>query len=294
MDKPIIQRFPTEIFGQPFTNNSKTAIEIISKQFCPYLKSECKKPRKSEPHIKVGVCSIGYKGFLSDYEPIIICPHRLNEEIVFRTIRHFYFPKWQSFSIVQEVSMGVGGSIDFVAVNHSERGLIDDFLCIEFQAGGTTGTPWQAVLDFKKHGRFLQTSYPYGINWANEFMKTMMQQVYKKGKIIETWKRKMIFVVQDVAIEYLRKAVDVSGLRDARQEDSIHFCSFKMNWVGDKWELKFSERLSTDVEGINKILGGAGMNEYLTIENFKDNILRKGISDGIYQNKVKGQLSILF
>jgi len=33
----------------------------------------------------------------------------------------------------------------------------------------------------------------------------MMQQAYKKGKIIDHWKRKIIFVVQDIAIDYLIK-----------------------------------------------------------------------------------------
>ena len=38
-------------------------------------------------------------------------------------------------------------------------------------------------------------------------MKTMMQQVYKKGQVIETWNKKIVFVIQDVALEYLENAV---------------------------------------------------------------------------------------
>ena len=59
------------------------------------------------------------------------------------------------------------------------------------------------MIEFKKDRAFKNDSYNYGINWANEFMKTMMQQVYKKGKIIHSWGRKIIFVVQDLAIDYL-------------------------------------------------------------------------------------------
>ncbi len=57
-----------------------------------------------------------------------------------------------------------------------------------------------------KYGHY-KNAYTYGLNWANEFMKTMMQQVYKKGQVIETWNKKIVFVIQDVALEYLENAV---------------------------------------------------------------------------------------
>ena len=36
---------------------------------------------------------------------------------------------------------------------------IEDFLCVEIQAAGTTGTPWQAVMDFKRTGSFQEETY---------------------------------------------------------------------------------------------------------------------------------------
>ena len=279
--EPTIYRFPTEIFGHPFTDHSQIAKEGLDKQYCPYLKDTCKKPRKSEPHIKVGMCSVGYKGFLNQFKPIIICPHRFLENEVFESVKRIYLSSWNSLEWVSEVGMGVGGNVDFVAIN-KDGNTIRDFLCVEFQAAGTTGTPWAALLDFKKNGRYSKEVYNYGINWANEFMKTMMQQVYKKGFIIRNWGRKIVFVIQDVAIDYLNSAVDTSELRDFNDKDEIHFMTFKLVWVNDRWALKFNNIVCTNVEGINKILGGAHKELYPTEKEFKNNILLKGKKDGIF------------
>lgn len=193
VNKPKIKKYPTEIFGHPFCDNTDKAKLALKDQYCPFLDDECKKPRKSEPKIKVGICSVGYKGAFSDnYQPVIICPHRFNVPNIFTAIQQKYLSHWDNIEWVKEIDMGVGGSVDYVAINRDKRtGKIKDFLCIEFQAAGTTGTPWDAVLDFKKNRNFSKDNYPYGINWANEFIKTMMQQVFKKGKIIEYWKHRI-------------------------------------------------------------------------------------------------------
>ncbi len=275
MQEPNITNHPTEIFGYPFTDHSSKARSAQEQQFCPFLHDTCKKPRKSEPHIKVGICSAGFKGsFLEQTKPIILCPHRFDTRIVFDTLQQQYLPDWDTVEWVKEVSIGVGGSVDFVAAK-LHNGEVEDFLCVEFQAAGTTGTPWQAVLEFKATRAFADSSYPYGINWANEFMKTMMQQVYKKGKIVEHWKRKIVFVLQDVGLDYLRSACDTSGLRLANDNDPVHFCTFRLSWNKNKWELEFVEKVSTDIEGINRILGGTLAEQYPSTLDFKQNILRK-------------------
>jgi len=275
MKEPELNKFPTEIFGHSFTDNSLSAVNDLENQYCPYLKRECKKPRKSDPSTKVGICSVGYKGeFLNKAIPVIICPHRFETQYIFDTIKQNYFPNWKNVKWASEVSIGVGGSVDYVAVNYDNNKIID-FQCIEFQAAGTTGTPWQAVLDFKEHRKFLQNSYPFGINWANEFSKTMMQQVYKKGKIVEHWKRKIIFVFQDVGLDYVRNVCNTSSLRPSNDKDPIHFCTFSLQWKDEDWDFQIKEKVSTDVEGINKILGGALSDDYPSIERFIENISRK-------------------
>lgn len=278
MKEPKVAKFPTEVFGHPYTENTeqtKQAKDDLQNQYCPFLKTECKKPRKSEPQIKIGTCSVGFKGkFLDRHLPIIVCPHRFDVSIIFQTIQQNYFEQWQNVKWVREVNLGVGGSVDFVAAEIVNN-QIDDFLCVEFQAAGTNGSPWQAVLDLKKHGKFQQSSYKFGINWANEFVKTMMQQVYKKGKIVTLWQRKVVFVIQDVGLGYIRKNCDTSGLREKNDDDPIHFCTFKLVWKETFWDFELSEMVSTDIEGINKILGGALEDEYPSVEQFIARIQRK-------------------
>ncbi|MGI9558379.1 MAG: NotI family restriction endonuclease [Thermodesulfobacteriota bacterium] len=283
MKEPDIKKFPTEIFCHPYTEKSKKSKNAIKDQYCSFIGGTCVKPRKSEPSIKIGVCSLGYKGsFAQEYSPVIVCPHRFKEEVVFESLQKLYLKGWgNSLKWVTEVSMGVGGSVDYVAVDICKNGTVEDFFCFEFQAAGTTGSPWQAVLDYKKQGRFSKDVYQYGINWANEFVKTMMQQVYKKGKIIESWNRKLVFVVQNVALDYIRSAVDTSELRSARDSDPIHFCAFQMVWKRNMWVLELNEVASTSLEGINKILGGARGTLYPSVEDFKSNIIKKGRVDGL-------------
>lgn len=277
MQEPKITNHPTEIFGYPFVDLSSEAHDARQEQFCPFLDGECKKPRKSQPKIKIGVCSVGYKGkFLKKTSPIIICPHRLEEKIVYDTIEKLYFENRalkNKIQWVSEVSCGVAGSIDFVATKVGDEG-IEDFICVEFQAAGTTGTPWEAVLDFQKTDGFIRKNYEYGINWANEFVKTMMQQVYKKGMVMESWGKKIVFVLQDVGLDYIISATDASDLHEVTDDDSIHFCTFKMIWNEDSstWRLVFDKRMGTNTEGIRKILGGSTKDKFPTVDEFKENI----------------------
>ncbi len=103
----------------------------------------------------------------------------------------------------------------------------------------------------------------------------MMQQVFKKGKIIQHWKQKIVFVLQDIGLQYIKTATDTSGLRPANDKDSIHFCTFSLEWTNDKWAFQFAERVSTDIDGVNRILGGALSDNYPSVDKFIENIERK-------------------
>ncbi|MBE7468587.1 MAG: hypothetical protein DPW09_23030 [Anaerolineae bacterium] len=284
MPEPIIKRYPLELFGYPYTDQSETAQQVRAEQYCPFLGGICKKPRKSEPHIKIGICSVGYKGeFSGKFLPVIICPHRFDTPLLFKAIEEDYFGPLAADEKVMwatEVSLGVAGSVDYVAVKVKEEGIIDitsDFVCVKLQAAGTTGTPWQAFLEHKQTGKFQSDSYKYGINWANEFLKTMMQQVYKKGVIIESWGKRMIFVIQDVALAYLRNACDTSGLRPADPADPVHFYTFSMKWDDNSnaWLLELDKKVSTNTEGIRRILAGANKDTFPTLDKFMSNVARK-------------------
>jgi hypothetical protein len=284
MQRPVLSKRPTEIFGCPYLGDTSDLKTDITQQYCPFIKGTCVKPRKSEPHIKVGICTIGYKGdFLTNYEPVIICPQRFKENVMFDVIRKKYLPRWTNIEWIQEVNIGVGGSVDYVAITRDKSNKITDFFCVELQAAGTTGSPYPAITDIRETGAFQRESYNFGINWANEFSKTMMQQAYKKGKIVNHWGRKIVFVLQDCGLKYIKTACDTSRLQPANEKMPIDFCTFSLAWDSSQnsWKLRFAGIESTDIEGINLMLGGATVEEYLTEEEFIQNIVRKGIADEI-------------
>ncbi|MDR2169689.1 MAG: hypothetical protein LBP59_06070 [Planctomycetaceae bacterium] len=284
MQKLILKKQPSEIFGNPYLEGTNELKDEIQQQYCPFIKGTCVKPRKSEPHIKVGICSLGYKcDFIDGFEPVIICPQRFKENIMFDTIRKKYLSCWTNIEWISEVNIGVGGSVDYVAITKDKNNKIIDFFCLELQAAGTTGSPYPAIVDIRETGKFQRDSYNFGINWANEFSKTMMQQAYKKGKIVNHWGRKIVFVLQDVGLKYIHSACDTSKLQQNTKEMPVDFCTFKMIWDTnqDKWTLSFDTIVSTDIDVINLMLGGAKVDMYLTEEEFITNIIKKGIADEI-------------
>jgi hypothetical protein len=111
----------------------------------------------------------------------------------------------------------------------------------------------------------------------------MMQQAYKKGKIINHWGRKIVFVLQNIGLEYIKSACDTSRLQQRAENMPIDFCTFKMLWDTnqDCWRLGFDTIFSTDIEGINLMLGGAKVEEYLIEDEFILNIIKKGVADEI-------------
>lgn len=280
-------KFPIEIFCYDYENKTESCQLAIRQQYCKYIKGTCVKPRKSMPQIKVGICSTGSTvNKNKQIHPVIICPQRFKEESMFETIREKYLSNWKNVKWIQEVNIGVGGNVDYVAVEVDEHDRVKDFLCVEIQAAGTTGTPYPWVKELIEIGHYTDSrKRSYGINWANEFTKTMMQQAYKKGKIVESWHRKIVFVVQDLAIEYLQATTDCSKLSSYNPDYPVDFCTFNLAWKeGKEWTLVFNNIRSTTIEGINRIIGGANVSEYLTEKEFIVNIVRKGINDGILQN----------
>lgn len=274
---------PLEYFGYNCFDNSSSAILARKQQYCKFIKSTCVKPRKSEPHIKVGICTVGSTvNRESQVEPVLICPQRFKEDIMFETIRQHYLAKWDNVKWVTEVNLGVGGNIDYVAVELGKNGKINNFLCVEIQAAGTTGSPYGYIKEFLAYGKFIN-SYTFGINWANEFSKTMMQQAYKKGRIIAHWNRKLVFVLQDLALKYLIKANDCSSLTSYNEILPIDFCCFAASKnIHGNLSLSPHSIYSTSLDGIQQMLGGSPEDEWLTQEDFIKNIWKKGLEDGIF------------
>ncbi len=282
-----IGKFPIEVFCHDYEDRSDAARLDRQQQYCRYIKGTCVKPRKSEPDRKVGICTLGATvNHGRQLHPVMICPQRLKEESMFEAIRQNYLRQWSNVKWVKEVNIGVGGSVDYVAVEVDDNDVVTNFLCVELQAAGTTGTPYQYVEELRQLGHYTNArKRQFGINWANEFSKTMMQQAYKKGKIMESWGRKIVFVLQDLAMQYLKGATDCSLLTNYNPQSPVDFCTFALQWDNaNGWHMVFDEISSTTIDGISLMLGGASVSSYPTVDEFIVNIVRKGIADGVLEN----------
>lgn len=284
--KPEIVKAPIEIFGHPYTaivQKDAEALYHLKCQFCPFSNKQCFKFRKSNPEEKIGICSVGYKGSKSDYfEPVIICPNRFEgpSSPIFDDLKEKFFPNWKNVVWTKEVNMGSTGNADFVAIDYDEDGeTIKDFICIEIQAGGTTGTPYPGLEDIINKGEYKPGGYKFAINWANEFLKTMMQQAYKKGTLVSQWGKKVIFVVQNIAMNYIG-VHDNSAYRQS-MDDPIIFAAYALTWDEKKqwFALKFDNWYSTDLEGVSKILANQ-TEKQMSKKDFMKMILSKAKKDG--------------
>ena len=279
MPKPT-GKIPYEIFGHSTGEPvNEEANQHFNEQHCRFIGAECLKPRKSQPETKIGSCIVGYRVKKTDYQPIIICPYRFNEDIVFRSIEEQYFPG-QKVKWIKEVKLGDRGSIDYVAAIPNGSGNLNDFLCVEFQAAGTTGTPWPGIEHFRVHHTAEgMPDMKYGINWANEYVKTLMQQINKKGSLIEEWGKKIVVVIQDAGIEYIMS--QGKGIGEFDMSKSVHFLSFKLDYTNSGWTLTPSKRYSADMKGIKEVLISEG-GKKVTAEAFEEKILKKGEKDKVW------------
>ena len=207
-NEPQIGKYPTELFGHPYTaytSRDKSAISDMHDQRCPFIDKECIKFRKSNPEQKIGTCSLGLslrsitKGHEVGFAPCVVCPHRLDAGGLMQNLKHMVFGG-RPVKVVDEVDMN-GGKFDHVLIHCGPKDTIKDFCCVEFQTSGTTGTPWNAVVDIKSRGRYTKDAYPYDFNHANQYQKTMMQQVFKKGRVTETWKKHLLILLQDTGLK---------------------------------------------------------------------------------------------
>ncbi len=275
MPKPT-GNIPYEVFGLS-TGEELSAKDIsdISRQHCPFLQSECTKFRKSEPEVKIGSCVLGHSE-----KPVIVCPERFKVTIVFRTIEEQYFGGRKAIW-VPEVSLGDRGNIDYVAALPNENNDLEDFLCVEIQANGTTGTPWAGIYHFRtKHTMKGAPQTEYGFNWANEFTKTLTQQLLKKGTLIEQWNKKIVVVLQDSGLDYIKN--QGQGVRNYHESDSVHFMPFSMDYKDNHWTLSaLSQKYSANMDGIIKSLTSES-EDPISIEEFKQRILNKGEQNKIW------------
>ena len=252
--QPDIGKYPVEFYGE-FYANREEAEEGMEEDHCPFLGDTCKKRRKSAGE-SIGTCSVGYRGQgQAEYKPHCICPHRFETDEVLSEVESLFVDEGEYF-VTPEVPLQ-GTSIDYVAGKMADDGTVLDFAGVEIQALDTTGSVWNhREAYFDDDEEMEDVSKNYGINWAMSLVKTMMQQAYKKGQTFGEWGENLIFLVQDVSIDYIRDNYDASGLRSARDEDPVHFYSYRLdyNYETENYEWQIDEKLSASIDGVTDMM----------------------------------------
>jgi len=249
-----------ELFGHSTDKPNDAWQAIVNEQRCPFINGKCFKVRKSDPQRSIGTCSVRYG---KAERPILICPARLKErQQIFTDCLHLLttHEPGNELHIVSEVPVP-GGNIDHFVVS-SKRGKVKDFVGVELQTIDTTGTVWpdrQRLLrrfgvpredDAENHKK------RFGMNWKMT-AKTTLVQMHHKIQTFEHVSKKLVLVVQDVLLEYMRREFDFRPLQGpATLGDSMHLHVYRIDRHEDgTHRLGLDSRLGTDSEGVGICLG---------------------------------------
>jgi hypothetical protein len=249
-----------ELYGNSTRSGKKIDWSTVTKdQSCPYLGRKCIKVRKSEPEQTIGTCTVLYG---RRPIPIIICPNRLLERHqVFIDCLHLLtaHEPGNQLHVVPEVSVP-GGSVDYFLVS-AKGSKVRDFVGIELQTLGTTGTVWPERQRFLKEqgvgygqsGSIGDKSY--GMNWKMT-AKTVLMQLHHKVQTFESVSKHLVLVVQDAFLGYMQSEFRFDHLNNALIGDSMHIHTYGLAQAqsGD-FHLELRSRFSTDSNGIALSLG---------------------------------------
>ena len=267
-----------EFFGHPTSDRSLDWRSIVDEQQCPFDQKKCFKIRKSEPDISIGTCTVAHG---KSQEPVIICPKRLlDRNRIFVDCMHL-LTKHQpgnDYHLIPEISVP-GGSVDFVLASATADKVVD-FVGIELQTMDTTGSVWPARQQLLKEMGFgvnLPGKKPYGMNWKMT-AKTILVQMNHKAKTFEYVNRHLVLVIQDPLLSYMRREFRLDHFTTpADLTDTVHFHSYDLGEAVDATvrPLRLSERISTDVAGIEVSLGlqsDAAVEEVVILEQLSKKI----------------------
>lgn len=231
---------------------------VVEGQHCPFLQRKCLKNRKSEPHITIGTCSMNYG---RPPRPVMICPFRLLErQQLFTDCIHLLklHEPGNELRVLAELSVP-GGNIDYFLVSVRDA-KPRDFVGIELQTLDTTGTVWPERQRFLRHHnvRVRQqragSDKSFGMNWKMT-AKTILVQLNHKLATFEQLGKRLVLVLQDCLLDYMRHAFAFDHVKGVREGDSLQFHAYELRQESTGYTLKLQERLSTDTVGIARCLG---------------------------------------
>ena len=98
---------------------------------------------------------------------------------------------------------------------------------------------------------------PFGMNWKMT-AKTILVQMHHKVETFEHINKKMVLVIQDVLLDYMKKEFSFDHLNENVDiADSFHLHAYQLKNDNSKQDfmVSLSKRLSTDADGIGVCLG---------------------------------------
>jgi len=162
--------------------------------------------------------------------------------------------------VVSEVTIP-GGCVDYFLVS-AKDGKVKDFVGIEIQTLDTTGSVWPerqrllAELDIPREDDAENGSQTFGMNWKMT-AKTILMQMHHKTQTFEHVNKKLVLVIQDKLLDYMKREFRFSHLNSPAQVgDSMHIHAYSLREGHEGYlKLRMSNRLSTDVDGVAECIG---------------------------------------
>jgi len=246
-----------ELFGVSAARKADWS-KLADTRWCPFLDRLCLKNRKSNPEILIGTCTV-LSG--KDEQPVVICPHRLlQKRQIFSDCLHLLtlHEPGNEVHLVPEVTVP-GGSVDYFLASVRKK-KVQDFVGIELQTLDTTGTVWperQRFLDsvgVRVAREDVECRDSFGMNWKMT-AKTILVQLHHKVDTFENLNKKLVLVLQQPLLDYMRQNFSFDHVREARLGDSMHVHPYRLERTGDDWQLELGTRISTDAAGVSRSLG---------------------------------------
>jgi len=251
------------------TRTRAKAEDIRAKHWCPFVNKVCYKQSRLIDY-PFGVCS----AHVNDDE-VALCPRRfLDGHTVFTDIAQHHFKTVNDILVFSEIRLEDIGSFDFVMLKHKPMSTeIEDFVAIEFQTGQTTGTGQlvKGLKDYLRDEGSVQKSYGFGLN-LYDIWKRSFTQVLNKGVIMENWRKKIYWVVQEPVYKYFEGRYNLQSL-DFHSQHSTVFALYDLKPTKERFELVASRNISASMD---QLFAAFRNNPNIpSVERFQEALTRK-------------------
>jgi hypothetical protein len=125
---------------------------------------------------------------------------------------------------------------------------VEDFVAIEFQTGQTTGTGQlvRGLKDFFEGESLVYKTYGFGLNLYDIWKRTFTQ-VLNKGVIMENWRKKIFWIIQEPVYKYFETRYSLQKLAFKSQHSTV-FALYDLKPAKQKFELIATRKISATMD----------------------------------------------